>query len=107
MRGYPEFNFPAFFAKEEELWDREDVVRVFNPARKDVENGLNVTGMAGTDAEMAGTIDLREALEMDTQFICRHATHVYMLPGWSRSTGATAERALGLALGLTIEGAPA
>ena len=106
MRGIPEFNFPAFFAKEAELANEGHLV--FNPARRDIENGFDPTGLKGTDEELKALgFNLREALEVDTRFICREATHVYMLPGWSKSSGATAERALGLALGLVIEGAPA
>lgn len=106
MRGYAEFNFPAFFDKEAELI--ADGCEVFNPARKDVDKGLDVTGLTGSNEELAALgFDVREALEMDTRYICREATHIFMLPGWSRSTGATAERALALALGLTVEGEPA
>ena len=106
MRGIPEFNFPAFDAATEEL--RALGARVFNPAERDREVGFDAKGMMGTDAELAAAnFNVREAFEADTSFICTEATHIYMLPGWSRSTGATAERALAIALGLTIEGAPA
>lgn len=105
MRGHPEFNFPAFFAQEARLLEQGN--RVFNPARRDVANGFDPTGLRGTTEELdALGFSIREALAVDTEFICREATHIFMLPGWSRSSGATAERALGLALGLTIEGAP-
>lgn len=106
MRGYPEFNFPAFDLTT--YWLRWMGHTVFNPAERDIKNGFDPTGLKGTMEELAElNFDLREALAADMAFICEHATHIYMLPGWSKSPGATAERALGLALGLTIEGAPA
>lgn len=104
MRGYPEFNFPAFQAKTAQL--RVEGHEVFNPAERDLRNGFDPTGLEGTTDELTKLgFNLREALAADTAFICHHATHVYLLPGWSRSTGATAERALAIALGLTLEGA--
>ena len=45
---------------------------------------------------------LRKALADDTAYICLKADAVAMLPGWKNSKGATAERALGIALGLRI-----
>ena len=106
MRGVAEFNFPAFFAKEAELKATGCVV--FNPAQRDVDKGFDPTGLFGTVEELEDLdFSLREALAEDTAWICLEATHVHMLPGWSKSSGATAERALGLALGLTIEGAAA
>jgi hypothetical protein len=106
MRGYPEFNFPAFMAKTAEL--RAQGHWVFNPAERDVEKGFDPTGLTGSMEELADhDFDLRAALAADTEFICKEATHIWMLPGWSRSTGATAERALAIALGLVVEGAPA
>ena len=110
MRGFKAFNFPAFFGAAEHL--RAIGAEVFSPAERDLEfykeNGIDVMEQEGTNEELAAMdFDLREAFASDTEFICRKATHIYMLPGWSRSTGATAERALAIALGLTGEGAPA
>jgi hypothetical protein len=106
MRGYPEFNFPAFHEATEHL--RLFGSFVFSPAERDVKEGFDPTGMNGTMEELdAINFDMRKALSADCKFICEEATHIFMLPGWSKSSGATAERALGLALGLVIEGAPA
>lgn len=105
MRGHPEFNFPAFIEKTEEL--RTQNHYVFNPAERDIERGFDYRGLTGSTEELQNLgFNLREALATDTEFICLEATHIYMLPGWSSSKGATAERALALALGLTVEGAP-
>lgn len=106
MRGYPEFNFPAFHEVTAKL--RTTGSKVFSPAERDVKEGFDPTGKKGTMEELAAlNFDMRSALAADCKFICEEATHIFMLPGWSKSSGATAERALGLALGLVIEGAPA
>lgn len=106
MRGYPEFNFPAFFKLAAIL--RAAGHAVFNPAEHETQRGLDVTGLKGDLSELDKLgFCIRDALAADTQFICLEATDIYMLPGWSNSKGATAERALALALDLKIHGAPA
>jgi len=106
MRGIYEFNFPAFHCAAAKIRSRGHYA--FDPAEHDEQRGFDSTGMSGKleEAIDAG-FSLREALAFDCQWICNEATHIWMLPGWSESRGATAERALGLALGLTIEGAAA
>jgi hypothetical protein len=95
MRGIPEFNFPAFAAASAKL--RAAGHEVFNPAEK------------GAESELIETPDLSEQLAfrrkvfgLDTAWICAHADAIYLLPGWQRSSGAQAERALGITLGLPI-----
>ena len=105
MRAYAEFNFPAFDQATE--WLRAQGSEVFNPDERDNEKGFDAAGMTGFEDLAEFGFDLRDALADDTDFICRRATHIYMLPGWANSKGAIAERALALALDLTIEGAPA
>jgi hypothetical protein len=46
--------------------------------------------------------DLRDALAVDLEWICRHADMIVMLPGWEKSSGATAEHAAAKALGITV-----
>lgn len=105
MRDLPDFGFPAFDAATKRL--RARGYEVFSPAERDLKNGFDPTGLSGDLSEFMTMADLRDALANDTDFICRRATHIFMLSGWASSKGATAERALALALGLTIEGAPA
>jgi hypothetical protein len=100
MRGIPEFNFPAFDAAAASL--REEGYEVFNPAERDKATGFNPTGMTGNENLTELGFCLREALHADTEWICLHATHIYMLKGWERSSGARAEHALALALGLQV-----
>jgi nucleoside 2-deoxyribosyltransferase len=83
MRGYPEENFPAFNDAAATL--REMGHTVFNPA----ENSSPGT-------------DIRVCLAVDMVWICASAEGVALLPGWRDSKGATAERALAIALGIPI-----
>ncbi len=82
MRGIPDFNFPAF--NKEAAWLREQGHEVFNPA----ENGDQT--------------NVRECFRLDTDWICRYADGIALLPGWEASKGAKAELALAEALGLEV-----
>jgi Domain of unknown function (DUF4406) len=104
MRGYANFNFPAFDFAAERL--RLDGHEVFSPAERDrtvhghaLEN--NPTGDENLATRTLG-FSLREALGADTAWICEHADAIALLPGWEKSSGANAELALSKALGLTI-----
>lgn len=105
MRGIKDFNFPAFIETSAKL--REQGHFVFNPAERDIEaHGPEVafgnpTGDL-TVAEKEHGFNLRDALCDDLTFICKKADAIALLPGWERSKGATAERAVGVALGLEI-----
>lgn len=100
MRGYPEFNFPAFYAAEERL--ERMGFEVGNPAAWDDPN--EVGGNATGDMEEAAQkgFSLRKALSRDMKYIAEEADAIYMLKGWEKSAGATAEHALAKALDLTI-----
>ena len=101
MRGLPLFNFPAFDRAAELL--RADRWTVYNPAEADRDNGFDETGHTGNEpiTELVN-FDLREALASCCEFICLEADAIYMLEGWEKSLGATAERALALAIGLEV-----
>ena len=103
MRGYPKFNFPAFFSAAKKL--REEGHHVFSPAEKDIQkhgNKLweNSKGSLA-EAEKKG-FSLRNALALDLDYICRQADAVALLPGWKKSKGARAEKATAEALGLEV-----
>lgn len=101
MRGLPEFNFPAFVNGAARL--RGLGFEVFSPAERDLDHGFDPSGLLGSDEELAEyDFDLRSALGDDTAFICAEATAVVLLPGWQKSSGALAERALAIALGLDV-----
>lgn len=105
MRGYPEFNFPAFHTAAAQL--RALGHFVFSPAEsdnerhgKDISKG-NQTGDETIAAKEHG-FNLREALAIDLEFICKHAEGIALLPGWEKSKGANAEYATAQALGLSV-----
>lgn len=102
MRGIPQFNFPAFFAAQKKL--ESEGWEVFNPAEDDVKTyGTDISkGNSYGDEELAAKdfgFSLRDALAKDCEFICKEADAIFMLDGWENSKGASAERALAVALG--------
>lgn len=106
MRGYNEFNFPAFNRAAEYL--RSHGWKVFNPAEKDIEHHGGVDISEGNEegsielAEKEHGFSLRRALHDDTAWICNHADAIYLLRGWQNSKGALAEKALAEALSLKV-----
>lgn len=104
MRGIKDFNFPAFFAAEEKL--KSIGFEVFNPARKDEErHGVGMLKSdTGNEDDVVKSVgfNLREALYIDTKFICLEADAIALLPGWEASKGAVAEHALAVALGHVV-----
>ena len=102
MRGYPEFNFPAFKAYAKHL--RSLGYEVFSPAEKDESiHGEDFSNKYTTgslqEAESDG-FSLRRALGDDLEWICKQADGVALMPGWEKSSGANAEWATAKALGL-------
>lgn len=97
MSGYPEFNFPAFFAAEEKL--REDGWTVWNPAAKDQEGELDEVAYKTGDAKLVieKGFDFREAYLWDVTKVIQ-SDGIYMLPGWEYSPGASGEHAVAVAL---------
>jgi hypothetical protein len=108
MRGYPEFNFPAFHAAAARL--RIEGHEVFSPA----EHAQERVGEAlyqqkdGNEDELAkrigvSTMELRrKVFADDLGWICAEADGVALLPGWETSKGANAEKAAAEALGLEV-----
>lgn len=97
MRGYAKFNFPAFYEAEAYLKSK-GWLTVGNPARMDDE------GPTGPDEfeVMPGNGGIRLAMARDLEWIATKATALYMLRGWEKSAGATAEWTLAKTLGLDI-----
>jgi hypothetical protein len=100
MRGVPDFNFPAFASATARL--REVGFEVFSPAERDLNAGFDPTGLTGNEDLAAHGFDLRHALAVDLDYVCRMADAVAVLPGWERSSGARAEVAAARALGLDV-----
>lgn len=93
MRGYKNFNFPAFDHAAAVL--RSQGHSVFNPAEKDrVEDPKGKTWKSEdgdiVKAEEKG-FDRRVAIRADLDYIIDHADAIALLPGWEVSKGANAE----------------
>lgn len=110
MTGFHEFNFPAFDEAEEFL-NEKGFTTVFNPAEHDRWLLKKPQGWLPTDEDhdgewkrwkIEGAPSLRDMLGADLNWIAKNATHIYMLKGWERSSGAKVEHALAVALGLEI-----
>ena len=93
MRGYPEFNFPAFDAAAK-AW-RKAGWTVINPAELDRVEGIHEF----TDPLPPGFA--RQAMTRDCTAICR-SDAVALLPGWEESAGVKVELTLARYLGLSI-----
>lgn len=92
MRGYPEFNFPAFHAAAKELRSRGHFV--FNPAETDhKDSALLLQGK---------TLPLREYMKTDLRWIMEHAEAVVVLEGWEKSEGASLEVHVAKTLGIPV-----
>jgi hypothetical protein len=109
MRGVPEFNYPAFHAAAAKL--REAGHTVFSPAEHDIEAfGVdpgkgNPTGDESQFARQVGLTEMqlrRKVFGVDLGWITQHADAVALLTGWEDSSGARAEHATAVALGLKI-----
>lgn len=100
MRGYPEFNFPAFFEAQERL--EECGWLTVSPAERDTKGGFETAGLTGHEDLSELGFDLRDALAWDLDQIARECDAVVVLPGWEDSKGANAEVATAKALGLRV-----
>lgn len=96
MRGYPKFNFEAFFDAEDSLnrlgWE------CLNPARMDLQANPDIK-----DPDLLPTGKMWEYVERDVHALNTIAKAVaeegvqgavHFLPGWHKSKGATAEHAV-------------
>lgn len=98
MSGIPEFNFPKFFAKEQEL--KDDGWLVFNPANKSNEEAVTKHTSFNTGNSVALVSDgwsFKEAYKWDTDKVIE-ADAIYMLKGWEASPGARGEHSVAMAM---------
>lgn len=84
MTGYPEFNYPAFFAAEQAL--RDLGYETINPARSEGRDGCK----SWVDYMRAAIRDVADA------------DAIALLPGWQDSRGAAVEYRLGHDLGYDV-----
>ena len=102
MRGYKNFNFDTFNAAANKLRSEYPSVEVFNPAERDINTyGDIFYSEKGDLDDIPPWYNHRETLKADTTAIC-DSDCIMMLPGWEKSTGARAEHALAVALGIKI-----
>ena len=101
MRGYPQFNHPAFHRGTALL--RAAGHEVLSPAEHNERIGLDTSGMNGEPGEVdAAGFSMRDLLGADLAWITGEAGAVVVMPGWESSRGACAEVATALALGLPV-----
>lgn len=93
IKGQPKLNFPVFHRYAKLLRDQGH--EVFNPIETKEHIGLTPE----RNEELAYR---REVFKEDFTWICHHADAVALIPGWEKSKGATAERAIAEALGLQV-----
>lgn len=98
MSGYPEFNFPKFFAVAKQLAD--DGWIVFNPANKSNEEAVTKDASFGEGdgvALVASGWSFRDAYVWDVNKVIE-ADAIYMIQGWEASPGARGEHAVAVAM---------
>jgi len=98
MSGIKDHNKSAFLKAE------EDIVAMLEGETKEVFNPISHE--ASLMVQTGQVRDTQEAYRMcmaiDCEYICKHATHIYMLKGWEYSKGAMAEWTLAKCLRLEI-----
>jgi hypothetical protein len=98
MSGYPEFNFPAFFAAQKKL--EAEGWKVWNPAGKDSESDVQKSDAYATGSDqqlMQSGWDFRKAYLWDCDKVIK-GDGIYMLQGWEKSAGARGEHAVAVSM---------
>ena len=93
------WNMPLFDFVAKKL--REKGVEVFSPAEHLREAHGDLDGVLKLD-KASRKQARRQALRDEILWIIDNADLVLLLPGWERSPGATAERAVALAVGIDV-----
>ena len=102
MRGYDDYNYPAFDRQQKVLEDQGWIV--INPAEMDRDDDKPINGPMQFDPDnnYEDHEFMRKALKRDMVAICDDCTAIYMMSNWEKSKGAKTEWALAKALGLDI-----
>ena len=98
MRGYPNYNFDAFDTADLVLWAQG--YTVINPTQLDrLYEGWEVY----PPKDFVLTTEFkRRCIKRDLDAIAEYCDCIYMLKGWSKSTGAQLELALAEFLNLEV-----
>lgn len=98
MTGYPDWNFPAFYAAAESL--EKQGYEPVNPAQLDIEAGYTLEKIKQLDpAEFQEFLKGAAKRDLDALQQC---DAIALLPGWENSKGAMAEKAVAEWLGLEV-----
>jgi len=100
MTDYNQFNFPAFFAAESDLYLQGH--NVVNPARCDIEDGvinITATGELLKNSEYTDNMLIRMNIDEALRHNCDTAV---FLPGWRSSVGARKEFVICAMLGYEL-----
>ena len=102
MRGYDDYNYPAFDRQQKVL--EEQGWKVINPAEMDRDDDKPISGPMEFDPDnnYEDHEFMRQALKRDMDVICDDCTAIYMMSNWEKSKGAKTEWHLAKALGLDI-----
>lgn len=104
MRGYQDFNFPAFKAAAALL--RAEGHSVFSPAEQDIKRQGGVDIAKNTSGDLGELtiqgFNIRDAIFDDLEYIIREADAIALLPGWEASKGVAAELATAKFLDLEV-----
>ncbi len=102
MRGYPDFNFPAFHAAAKFV--RSLGYEAISPAEHDLETWPNLEqwpGYAAGDTDLCPEFDFKLAIGWDLDQVA-NADAILMLGGWEASSGARLEHHVALATGSRV-----
>lgn len=102
MRGVPLYNFPAFDAAATRLGMACGSV-VFNPADEDRRMGFDPAQLPFDHdwSTLPDGLTVRDCADRDLEAL-KYCDTIYMLKGWEKSKGASAERAVAEWLGLAV-----
>lgn len=99
MRGYPQFNFPAF--DDAKLRGQSLGWKVISPADMDRSTGFDPNVPVEITPDMSREF-FRRDMEAVGNLRAESGDAIAMLPGWEKSTGASCEHQAALWLGLRV-----
>jgi len=98
MRGYEDYNFPAFDKYQKYL--EYLGYRVISPANLDRDAGLDPKTFSPTPES------IREVIRRDCLAIIDECDEMFLMPNWQHSKGVAVEKALAEFLGLPVHELP-
>ena len=99
MRGYSEFNFPAFDEATTRYYNMGYCVH--SPAEHDRDEGFNERGLTGNEDLAELGFDIKAAIMWDLKQVA-FCDKIVLLEGWLKSSGAQLELNLAQFLGKEV-----